>query len=384
MKKPNRKRQRDGSLIVGESATCSLQEVAKASKVKAKEEQQAVDIIANDLLQGAAAGEYETGQSNILISRLNDKVKTLEKNVLQTLAEKDNEIMRIETFMNQVIAGMKEDLQKNTKTLEARDAEIEQLKLQEVEHKKQIEHLKKSQATSEKDSNAVKKKTENKVKVSDECLESCVEEEFMLQQLAELKRKNEMQEEQINRLKQQKQFLQTFAQREGILLARNERLRKTIHCQIKDGKEKEKRERKAFTKLVSKLRSKLRSQIDNSKFLKSKLAELDSEKEAPFPPAQKPTACKTCTKCKSKKQCKKIAKWNRKQTAIASTSQTVKKNLSLAEHQGKPAPLITGGLEKDQEGGCRQGGRGRGAGFRDHSLSSENTQRALASPPKIC
>ena len=350
-----------------------------------KQQQQAVELITSDLLEGAAEGGEERGQSNSLKSCLINDVTTLQETVQQKLAEKDNEMTRLETLYNTLMAGMKENLQKLTKTLEARDAHIEQLKLDvEVansavsEHKKQIEHLKKSQATSEKDSNAVKKKTENKVKVSDECLESCVEEEFMLQQLAELKRKNEMQEEQINRLKQQKLFLQTFAQREGILLARNERLRKTIHCQIKDGKEKEKRERKAFTKLVSKLRSKLRSQIDNSKFLKSKLAELDSEKEAPFPPAQKPTACKTCTKCKSKKQCKKIAKWNRKQTAIASTSQTVKKNLSLAE------PLITGGLEKDQEGGCRQGGRGRGAGFRDHSLSSENTQRALASPPKIC
>ena len=114
-----------------------------------------------------------------------------------------------------------------------------------------------------------------------------------------------MQEEQINRLKQQKQFLQTFVKREGKLLARNEILRKTIHFQVKDGKEKEKRERKAITKLVSKLRSKLRSQIDNSKFLKSKLAELDSEKEVPFPSAKKPAACKNCTGCRRKKQCKK-------------------------------------------------------------------------------
>ena len=53
---------------------------------------------------------------------------------------------------------------KITKTLEARDMEIEQLK-QQLEainsavskHKKPIEDLKEEQATSEKDSNAVKK-----------------------------------------------------------------------------------------------------------------------------------------------------------------------------------------------------------------------------------
>ena len=146
------------------------EEVAAASKVNPKQQKQAVELITNGLLEGAAEGGEERGQSNSLISWLINDVTTLQETVLQTLAEKDNEITSLETLYNTLIAGMKEDLQKLTKTLEARDAHIEQLKLHvEIansavcEHKQQIEHSEKEQTTSEKDSNAVEKKTTKKV-----------------------------------------------------------------------------------------------------------------------------------------------------------------------------------------------------------------------------
>ena len=405
-----------------------------------KQQQQAVELITSDLLEGAAEGGEERGQSNSLKSCLINDVTTLQETVQQKLAEKDNEMTRLETLYNTLMAGMKENLQKLTKTLEARDAHIEQLKLDvEVansavsEHKKQIEHLEKEQATSEKDSNAVEKK----VKVHNVYLESnswtdLKEGESIGEMFDELKRKNETQKEQINSLLTKKQSVhdmvttletlngEQLAKMEKLenqeelakkteekLLAqiatideRNLRLRRKVQRQEKHGKEEQKRDRKVFTKLVLKLKSKLRSQIDNSMFLKLKLAELDSKKEAPISSAgkeaKKPDACRVCTGCRRKKQCKKIARWNSKHAAIqteekkqcekianskqtaiqaeesspstflASTSQVTKQNLSLAEHEGKQPPLIrivpTAGLQKEDEAGWRPGGRQREGG----------------------
>ena len=418
--------------------------MAAASKVNPKQQKQAVDLITNGLLEGAAEGGEERGQSNSLISWLVNDVTTLQETVLQTLAEKDNEITRLETLYNTLMAGMKEDLQKLTKTLEARDAHIEQLKLHvEIansavcEHKQQIEHSEKEQTTSEKDSNAVEKKTAKKVKVHNVYLESkswtdLKEGESIGEMFDELKRKNETQKEQINSLLTKKQsvhdMVRTLETLNGEQLAkmeklenqeelakkteekllaqiatideRNLRLRRKVQRQEKHGKEEQKRDRKAFTKLVLKLKSKLRSQIDNSMFLKLKLAELDSKKEAPISSAgkeaKKPDACRVCTGCRRKKQCKKIARWNSKHAAIqteekkqcekianskqtaiqaeesspstflASTSQVTKQNLSLAEHEGKQPPLIrivpTAGLQKEDEAGWRPGGRQREGG----------------------
>ena len=305
------------------------------------------------------------------------------------------------------------------------------------EHKQQIEHSEKEQTTSEKDSNAVEKKTAKKVKVHNVYLESkswtdLKEGESIGEIFDELKRKNETQKEQTNSLLTKKQSVhdmvttletlngEQLAKMEKLenqeelakkteekLLAqmatideRNLRLRRKVQRQEKHGKEEQKRDKKAFTKLVLKLKSKLRSQIDNSMFLKLKLAELDSKKEAPISSAgkeaKKPDACRVCTGCRRKKQCKKIARWNSKHAAIqteekkqcekianskqtaiqaeesspstflASTSQVTKQNLSLAEHEGKQPPLIrivpTAGLQKEDEAGWRPGGRQREGG----------------------
>ena len=60
------------------------EEEAAASKVNPKEQQQTVELITNGLLEGAAEGGEERGQSNSLISWLINDVTTLQETVLET------------------------------------------------------------------------------------------------------------------------------------------------------------------------------------------------------------------------------------------------------------------------------------------------------------